>query len=890
MRRIHAQFSVMELAMTLSGLDGEALGVNPAVQRAFDSTVQSAMAELAEVPSHAVHLSSVRPISDGGVRLEAKVRTPAGRTAGDVRGRLTEERLGPAVAKALGSQTSLRPFTLGAIAVSGMEVFFASSKHPSTTTASTTLRDVASQESGDSLGEAQMMYVVLVDMQVQDLEKFDGAEFLQAFAHEVDVPRSRVTTVQTQFQTKVRYLVPAWVTPSSLQPVLAAAVGAPLKAVEVFASSRRLSEGAVAQHILAAVVSTEDPSMAAQLAEELRDPKKVEKAAEAQGIASPPLQLEQAPSVAVKLHTLLDLPRDVLSAPTPKHLSAELRHRLGVEATADVLGVREVIEQRWRPDEMPKPQASVVPATTRATTHVTTQATTTTTTTTTATVATTTKKENLKEAPYGTGEDLTMYVIQVEMSLKDLVRFDGTKFIAAFAHEVHAPRSRITTVQTQYQAKVRYLVPTWLAPSSLQPMLVAALGAPPKAVEVTLGSSRRLAEDEAAEHVLSAVVSTEAASTAVKLAQELRDPTKVLDAAATQGVPSFELKLQEAPSVAVQLKTMLDLPDDVLAAPMPKHLSAELSKRLGVEATADVLGVREVIEQRRRPDVATKEKAPTSPKGLGSLFHIRAGRISINNLGGVRSSKEPEELRYSHVASAFGKELDLVVRAVGSYKPRDPALTGIDGHVFAAAINVANDGDVQLEVSVVEKDSNKLVHLPQCHVSVFDIEDPLPTLSASGQVEVLGAKVMFWRNGTAVPMKEPWAPQGPAAWYPVGEDGAVRLRIRAERSGGNALSSAWVGRNFFIALRSPAVTVQEEIDAPARGSHEAVAQAAWKRLGRKLLLGRDNVIFNNLGGQGPGHLDEPPEIRYAAVGSVGGDNVDMAQCWEKISKSRKYRE
>ncbi|CAE7295464.1 unnamed protein product, partial [Symbiodinium sp. KB8] len=356
---------------------------------------------------------------------------------------------------------------------------------------------------------------------------------------------------------------------------------------------------------------------------------------------------------------------------------------------------------------------------------------------------------------------------------------------------------------------------------------------------------------EAAEHVLSAVVSTEAASTAVTLAQELRDPTKVLDAASTQGVPSFALKLQEAPSVAVQVKTMLDLPDDVLKAPMPK-----LSKRLGVEATADVLGVREVIEQRRRPDVATKEKVPTSPKGLGSLFHIRAGRISINNLGGVGSSKKPEELRYSHVASAFGKELDLVLRTVGPYKPRDPALTGIDGHVFAAAINVANDGDVQIEVSIVEKDSDKLVHLPQCYVSVFDIEDPLPALSASGQVEILGAKVMFWRNGTAVPIEEPWAPQGPAAWYPVGEDGTLRLRIRAQRSGGNVLSSAWVGRNFFIALRSPAVTVQEEIDAPARG-------------------GLEKVIFNNLGGQGPGHLDEPPEIRYAAVGSIIGDNVDL---------------
>ena len=33
-----------------------------------------------------------------------------------------------------------------------------------------------------------------------------------------------------------------------------------------------------------------------------------------------------------------------------------------------------------------------------------------------------------------------------------------------------------------------------------------------------------------------------------------------------------------------------------------------------------------------------------------------------------------------------------VVRTVGTYKPRDPALTGIDGHVFAAAINAGEGG------------------------------------------------------------------------------------------------------------------------------------------------------------------------------------------------------
>ena len=32
--------------------------------------------------------------------------------------------------------------------------------------------------------------------------------------------------------------------------------------------------------------------------------------------------------------------------------------------------------------------------------------------------------------------------------------------------------------------QVRYLVPTWVSPSSLEPTLAAALGAPPNAVEV----------------------------------------------------------------------------------------------------------------------------------------------------------------------------------------------------------------------------------------------------------------------------------------------------------------------------------------------------------------------------------------------------------------------
>ena len=48
--------------------------------------------------------------------------------------------------------------------------------------------------------------------------------------------------------------------------------------------------------------------------------------------------------------------------------------------------------------------------------------------------------------------------------------------------------------------------------------------------------------------------------------------------------------------------------------------------------------------------------------------------------------------------------------------------------------------------------------------------------------------------------EEPWAPQGPAAWYPVGEDGTVRLRIRAERSGGVPWGPCRVLRRWSLAL------------------------------------------------------------------------------------------
>ena len=36
------------------------------------------------------------------------------------------------------------------------------------------------------------------------------------------------------------------------------------------------------------------------------------------------------------------------------------------------------------------------------------------------------------------------------------------------------------------------------------------------------------------------------------------------------------------------------------------------------------------------------------------------------------------------------------------------------------------------------------------------------------------------------------------------------------------------------------------------------------------------VVFNNLGGQGPGHLDEPKELRFANVAAANAGPLDLA--------------
>ena len=44
-------------------------------------------------------------------------------------------------------------------------------------------------------------------------------------------------------------------------------------------------------------------------------------------------------------------------------------------------------------------------------------------------------------------------------------------------------------------------------------------------------------------------------------------------------------------------------------------------------------------------------------------------------------------------------------------------------------------------------------------------------------------------------------------------------------------------------------------------------------LGTSLAL--QELVFNNLGGLGPGHLEQPKEMRFAHVATLGGESLDL---------------
>lgn len=48
------------------------------------------------------------------------------------------------------------------------------------------------------------------------------------------------------------------------------------------------------------------------------------------------------------------------------------------------------------------------------------------------------------------------------------------------------------------------------------------------------------------------------------------------------------------------------------------------------------------------------------------------------------------------------------------------------------------------------------------------------------------------------------------------------------------------------------------------------------KMGQQLALSQRNLIYNNLGGLGPGHLDDPAELRFGETAMRGERRVDVA--------------
>ncbi|CAE8621652.1 unnamed protein product, partial [Polarella glacialis] len=292
---------------------------------------------------------------------------------------------------------------------------------------------------------------------------------------------------------------------------------------------------------------------------------------------------------------------------------------------------------------------------------------------------------------------------------------------------------------------------------------------------------------------------------------------------------------------------------------------------------------------------------------LGADLFLSSSNVVYNNLGGLGPGKgEPPELRYGGVCNVGGKPLDLSITVGGEheYQPKLPTLNGMGSHkASVASINLALGSSVDLQMRFLRRDGleQKAVRLHRVFVSIFDVDEPFRAISAPNEIFMSGFQAVLWPNGTSfvppVGGVDAWAaPDGVAAVYVFTDVDAVRLRLRAVQNVGNALGN-YAGRTFLISLNSPdAEPVHGAAHAKslpafngaAKGSLVAASGmagamsdstiasfAAGGGLGADLFLSSSNVVYNNLGGLGPGK-GEPPELRYGGVCNVGGKPLDLS--------------
>ena len=107
-----------------------------------------------------------------------------------------------------------------------------------------------------------------------------------------------------------------------------------------------------------------------------------------------------------------------------------------------------------------------------------------------------------------------------------------------------------------------------------------------------------------------------------------------------------------------------------------------------------------------------------NPRRRGLPYH--------NNLGsGGPQWADPEEMRFKSIGRHDGRLLDLVVRALGPYKPHTARANGCRGHF--GQLNLRVGDHVKVEFSLRDSESDEAIAPESFHFSVFDFdggEDP----------------------------------------------------------------------------------------------------------------------------------------------------------------------
>eukprot|EP00434_Breviolum_minutum_P026143 symbB.v1.2.023115.t1/scaffold2083.1/size104221/5 len=472
------------------------------------------------------------------------------------------------------------------------------------------------------------------------------------------------------------------------------------------------------------------------------------------------------------------------------------------------------------------------------------------------------------------GRVAMMFVMDLHMKIEDLGAFDAQKYSEAFAEALDQKRSLVTVVKTEFRTEVEYLVPHLISQMQLRKALAEALRVPFFAVTVGDEMNSRRLGSEVGSKVLRACVTTEDPSAAETYAEILKTPGEVMQAMRQQGLNALPLELKRKPWASVVLHTKLDLRGS--PPKLEENFSSRLSTKLGMPVSADTLGIRQVLEEKllgtgsdAPPRDHTDGDRTDAVDGMPEPLPLTVAKVNYNNLL-TSSHRFPPVLRYGHVGyvkHGGGKVwLDAVLRVDG-YNPKLHALTG-EAHGMAAALNVHTGSVANLEISLVPSEDIEVDHLKihQIYLQISDIEDPPRLLG--GEVTVKSCQEVIWPEGkTFHPSQDYTLPAGLAPQV-LFEGLEAHVTLRAEQLEGNALGALWQGRTFFISLRAPGVVPAEE---PSAGDQDTKGLD----LGYKMDLKRKKILYNNLGGLGPGHLDEPALLRFEKTCSIDDRAVDL---------------